>query len=330
MIITQTPLRISFFGGGTDYPEYFMAHGGATVGGSINKYTYVTVSPLTEFFNHRIRVSYSKTELVGSVDEIQHPSVRECLRFLKIEGGVEIGVLSDLPARTGLGSSSSFTVGLLHALHMFKRELVSHEQLATEAVYVERELIKERVGVQDQHTCAFGGLVRLECLKQGRVNVTPVPAARERLAALTERLMIFYTGQQRTAHEILKEQIDRTQKGAVSDELSQMKGLVDRGVEILTDGHSLADFGTLLHEGWEIKKSLSTAITNPLVDESYAAARKAGAVGGKLLGAGGGGFLLMYVEPYNQPKVRQALSQLREVDFEFEHLGSRVIFYQPQ
>lgn len=330
MIITQTPLRVSFFGGGTDYPEYFTQHGGATIGSSIDKYTYVTVSPLTEFFNHRIRVSYSKTELCAEVDEIQHPSVRECLRFLGIQGGVEIGVLSDLPARTGLGSSSSFTVGLLHALHMFKREMVSHEQLAAEAVHVERERIKERVGVQDQHTCAHGGLVHLQCLKQGRVTVTPVPTAPGRLGALQERLMIFYTGLQRTAHEVLEQQMQRTTAGTVTSELDQMKTLVNQGLEILTDGHSLADFGELLHQGWNLKKSLSSAITNPLVDESYAAARKAGAVGGKLLGAGGGGFLLLYVEPYNQPRVRQVLAGMKEVRFAFEDLGSRVVFYAQQ
>lgn len=330
MIITQTPLRVSFFGGGTDYPEYFSQHGGATIGSTINKFTYVTVSPLTEFFNHRVRVSYSKTELVGSVDEIQHPSVRECLRFLKIDGGVEIGVLSDLPARTGLGSSSSFTVGLLHALHMFKCELVSHEQLAAEAVHVERELIKERVGVQDQYTCAHGGVCYLQFARTGKINVTPVPTAPGRLSALQERLMIFYTGQQRTAHEVLVQQIERTKSGQVNQELGQMTSLVDEGLEVLTDGRDLSDFGELLDQGWQLKKRLSSSISNSLVDDAYTAARAKGALGGKLLGAGGGGFLMLYVEPYNQPAIRQALVGMKEVRFGFEDQGSRVVFYQNQ
>ena len=203
---------------------------------------------MTEFFNHRIRVSYSKTELCSSVDEIQHPSVRECLRFMEIDGGIEIGVLSDLPARTGLGSSSSFTVGLLHALHMFKRELVSHEQLAAEAVHVERELINERVGVQGRYTCAHGGVCYLQFGQTGKIDVTPVPTAPGRLDALQERLMIFYTGLQRTAHEVLQQQIERTKAGEVTRELDEMKTFVGQGLEILTDGRSLADFGGLLHE----------------------------------------------------------------------------------
>ncbi len=328
MIITQTPVRISFLGGGTDYPEYFSLHGGATLGATIDRYTYVTVSPLTRFFDHRIRISYSKTELCTAVDEIQHPSVRECLRFMNIEEGVEIAVVSDLPARTGLGSSSCFTVGLLHALHAFQGKMVSREQLAMEAVYVEREMIKERVGFQDQYTCACGGLLHLQFREQGRVDITPVTISADRARALEERLMIFYTGLQRSAHEVLKQQIEKTKSGVITSDLANLQGLVPQAVEVLSNGHDLAAVGELLHQGWLLKRRLSDAISNSFIDDAYERARKAGAIGGKLLGAGSGGFLLLYVEPYNHPSVQQALVSLRRVDFHLENGGSRVIFYQ--
>ena len=329
MIITQTPLRVSFLGGGTDYPEYFDQHGGATLGTSIDKYTYITVSPLTEFFDHSLRVSYSKTELCKAVDEVQHPAVRECLRFVGIERGVEIAVVSDLPARTGLGSSSCFTVGLLHALHAFKGELVSQEQLAVEAIRIERDLIKERVGLQDQYTCALGGLLHLNFQSLQRVIVNPVVVSSARKPALQERLLLFYTGLQRHAHDILAQQIARTQTGEITPQLGQLQDLVVDGVEILCQGRDLSAFGDLLHQGWLLKQQLSDVVSNPLIDQAYARARRAGAVGGKLLGAGGGGVLLLYVEPYNQAAVRQALADMREVKFQFENQGSRVIFYRP-
>lgn len=329
MIITRTPLRSSFVGGGTDYPEFFRAHGGATLGMSIDKYIYITVSPLTEFFDYNIRISYSKTELCSSVDDIQHPSVRECMRYLGIEGGVEIVAVSDLPARTGLGSSSSFTVGLLHALHAFKGEMVSRHQLAEEAVFVEQQLIKERVGVQDQYTCAIGGLLNLQFNGEERIDAYPMPVSKERIGALSERLMMFYTGLQRSAHEVLGKQIENTVSGAVTSQLKKMKELVAEGVEIISNGRELAAFGELLHRGWELKRGLSDAVSNPFIEDAYERARRAGAVGGKLLGAGSGGFLLVYAEPYNQPAVRQALRDLKEVTFEAENEGSRLIFYRP-
>ncbi len=330
MIITQTPLRISFFGGGTDYPEYFHQHGGATLGASIDKYTYITVNRLTPFFDYRIRVSYSRTELCRRIDEIQHPSVRECLRFMGIEHGIEIGVVTDLPARTGLGSSSSFTVGLLHALHALKGELVTPQQLAHEAVHVEREMIRERVGLQDQYTCAVGGLVYLVFSPNGRVDVRRLPVDPTRLQALQERLLIFYTGQQRDASEVLQQQIERTRSGEIRSSLAQLTGLVDDALRFIAQPQEpLARFGELLHAGWLIKRGLSDAISNPAIDGAYARARTAGAVGGKLLGAGGGGFLLLYVEPERHSAVRAALADLREVDCQFEHQGSRLIFYRP-
>jgi D-glycero-alpha-D-manno-heptose-7-phosphate kinase len=330
MIITMTPLRVSFLGGGTDYPEHFSQYGGATLATSIDQYTYITVSPLTEFFDHRIRVSYSRTELCKEVDEIQHPSVRECLKFMGIERGVEINVVSDLPARTGLGSSSSFTVGLLHALYAFQGKIVSREQLAEKAVYVEREMIRERVGLQDQYSCAYGGLVHLEFKNENRVTITPITISQTRYQALQERLMMFYTGLQRNAHDVLEQQMARTKEGVVTDYLLELGKLVQHGIEVLTAGRDLAEFGELLHQGWSLKRQLSDAISNSLIDDAYERARKVGAIGGKLLGAGGGGFLLLYVEPYNQVAVRQALADMREVNFNFENQGSRLIFYRPQ
>jgi D-glycero-alpha-D-manno-heptose-7-phosphate kinase len=247
---------------------------------------------------------------------------------MNIEEGVEIAVVSDLPARTGLGSSSCFTVGLLHALHAFQGKMVSREQLAMEAVYVEREMIKERVGFQDQYTCACGGLLHLQFREQGRVDITPITISADRARALEERLMIFYTGLQRSAHEVLKQQIEKTKSGVITSDLANLQGLVPQAVEVLSNGHDLAAVGELLHQGWLLKRRLSDAISNSFIDDAYERARKAGAIGGKLLGAGSGGFLLLYVEPYNHPSVQQALVSLRRVDFHLENGGSRVIFYQ--
>jgi D-glycero-alpha-D-manno-heptose-7-phosphate kinase len=328
MIITMTPLRVSFLGGGTDYPEHFRAHGGATLGVSINKYTYITVTPLTEFFDHRIRISYSKTELCRSVNDVQHPSVRECLRFMKIDGGVEIAVVNDLPARTGLGSSSSFTVGLLHALHAYKGEVVTQEQLGAEAVHVERDLNKERVGLQDQYLCACGGLLQLEFSGENSVHLTQMPVPESRLRALEDRLMIFYTGLQRTAHEVLEEQLARTTAGTITGYLHKLSDLVRQGSAILPGTGDLRPFGELLHQGWMLKRQCSDAVSNAMIDKAYDEARKAGAIGGKLLGAGGGGFLLVFAEPSDQPAVRKALAAMREVKFHFERGGSRLIFYR--
>ncbi len=329
MIITQTPVRVSFLGGGSDYPEYFRQHGGATLVSTIDRYTLVTVHQLTQFVDHSLRIHYSQVETVKQLDEIRHPSARACLQFLGIERGVEIHYVNDLPARTGLGSSSSATVGLLMALHAFRGEMVSREQVAQEAIHIEQEVLKERVGSQDQYASALGGFIHLEFHCDGRVRVNPIVVSRERLRFLEERLLLLYTGIQRHAHEVLDEQIARTRAGDSVKELDGLKALVGEGVEIISKGRDFADFGVLLHEGWKLKRRLSSKVTTPWIDELYERARDAGAVGGKLLGAGGGGFLLLYVEPYNQNRVRAALPELREVRFAFENGGSTVIFYRP-
>jgi len=329
MIISRTPVRVSFLGGGTDYSEYFQRRPGMTLATTINKYSYITVTPLSDFFDHSIRISYSKTELANRRDDIRHPSVRECLRFMGIERGIEIHYVGDLPARTGLGSSSSFTVGLLHALHAFKGEMVDKKKLAGEAVYVEHDLIGERVGFQDQFACAFGGLLCMTLREEGRVDVQPVVLPRGRLLAFQERLMLFYTGLQRNAHDILEEQLEKTKHGESEEHLEKLAALVPRGVEVLCDDGDLARFGELLHENWLLKKGLSGAVSTPQIDGYYEAARRAGAVGGKLCGAGGGGFLLFYAEPEKKEGVRRALAGLLEVSFTLENEGSTIVVYRP-
>lgn len=330
MIITRTPVRITFLGGGTDYPEYFLKHGGATLGMAIDKYSYITVNNLNRFHDYNFRVSYSRVELVDEVDEIQHPAVRECLRFMDIQRGVEIHYMGDLPARTGLGSSSSFTVGLLNALYALKGQIVSPEELARQSVHVEREMIGERVGVQDQYTCALGGFCHLQFDQRGTIRANPVVIRPDRLEDLQKRLVLFYTGIRRQAHKVLEEQINRTQKGEATHELSSMLELVQQALDVLCNDHRLSDFGDLLHQGWLLKRQLSSAISTPAIDKWYERARRAGAVGGKLLGAGGGGFLLFFIEPEHQDDVRKALSELRQVPIRLEEYGSQVIFYRPQ
>jgi D-glycero-alpha-D-manno-heptose-7-phosphate kinase len=323
-------LRISFLGGGTDYPDHYRKAGGQTLGVAINQYSFLVVKRLADLFDHRIRVGYSRTELVGHRDEIQHPAVRECLRYLDVDGGLEVDYIGDLPARSGLGSSSSFTVGLLHALYAFKGELVSRERLAAEAVHVEQDLLRERVGVQDQHICACGGLVRVCCPADGPVRAEPVPVSPERWTQLESHLMLMYTGIQRHAHEVLEEQLERTRAGELSDELARMRTLVDDGIRVLTDHREpLTCFGELLNVAWTTKRTLSPRVSSERIDGWYERARRLGAVGGKLLGAGGGGFLLLLVPPDKQAGVAAALPELRRVPFEFDRSGSTLIFYNP-
>lgn len=329
MIITRTPLRLSLLGGGTDYPDHFRQHGGQTLGVAIDKYSYVTVSPLAGLFDYSLRVSYSRTELAGSPGQIEHPAVRECLRFMGVESGVEIHYMGDLPARTGLGSSSSFTVALLHALHALKGQLVGPEQLAREACHVEQERLQERVGVQDQYTCAHGGFLHLAMDTSGGVSVRRVPLTAERMELLRSHFLLVYTRVRRVAHEVLAEQLQRTREGTVAGELQAMGRLVDQGLEVLSDGGSLVRFGEILHSTWELKRSLSTSVSSPQIDALYERARAAGAIGGKLVGAGAGGFVLLFVPPSGRARVEKALAEFPQVTFGFDHEGSRLVFYQP-
>jgi D-glycero-alpha-D-manno-heptose-7-phosphate kinase len=327
MIISRTPFRVSFFGGGTDYPAWLREHPGAVLGTTIDKYCYITARYLPPFFEHRSRIIYSRMEHVRqSIDEIEHPSVRETLRFLKIQEGVEIHHDGDLPARAGLGSSSSFTVGLLNVLYALRGSMATKEQLAREAIHIEQSMIRENVGCQDQVLAAFGGLNYIEFSHDGTPAVRQVTAPKTVTDGLQEHLMLFFTGFSRMASEVAVHQIRNIPNR--TSELTTMYGLVQEALKAV----SAADyplFGRLLHESWELKRSLSEKITTPEIDTIYERARKAGAAGGKILGAGGGGFILIYAEPGVKPWVRQALSGLLEIPFKFENLGSQIIFYQP-
>lgn len=327
MIISKTPLRISFFGGGTDYPDHYEEHGGEVLSTSIDKYVYITVSRLNPLFEHRIRVAYSRTELVRTVDEIVHPAVRHCLSHLGIDEGVEISVTSDLPARSGLGSSSAFTVGLLHALHAYRGKLVSQEDLAREAIHIEQKVICEKVGSQDQVAAALGGLRRIEFSRDHLFRADPLPVTQDRKRELENHLMVFFSGVTRYAEDVLTEQKQRTAMNYAT--LCEMRRQVDEGVRILCDcGRSLDDFGQLLHQAWEFKRSLSSKISSGAIDDAYAKARGAGAIGGKLLGAGGGGFLLLFAPPERHDAIRDALNPLVQIDVGLASEGSRIIYLQ--
>ncbi|MFC1452308.1 kinase [Verrucomicrobiota bacterium] len=327
MIISRTPYRVSFFGGGTDYPAWYEEHGGAVLATSINRYCYVSCRFLPPFFKHRHRIVYSRIEDVVEVEEIKHPLVRECLRFLPFSDGLEIHYDGDLPKNAGLGTSSSFAVGLLNALHALRGEMTMPRQLAREAVHVERDLCRENVGSQDQVSAAFGGLNLIEFSSGDTIQVRPITVPRERLEQFQKHLMLFFTGFSRVASHIAGEQIRNIPKK--QSELRALREFVDEGAGILTGGGSLAEFGRLLHEAWQLKRSLSDLISNDTIDGLYSAAREAGAAGGKLCGAGGGGFLLCFAEPDRQEDVRRALSSCLHVPFGFDRQGTQIIFYQP-
>jgi D-glycero-alpha-D-manno-heptose-7-phosphate kinase len=327
MIISKTPFRISFLGGGTDYPDYFNQFGGSVVSTSINQYIYITIRPVLKIHDFKYRIAYSKLEVCQNIHEIEHPVVRESLKYLNIEQGLEINIIGDLPAKTGIGSSSSFTVGFLHTLHTLKGEQVSKEQLAKEAIHVEQVLLQERVGVQDQLAAAYGGFNYMQFSKDALL-VTPVHIKAERLEQLQNNLLMFYTGLTRYASEILSEQIKNTQEQKVNVELKSINDMVQKGLHILnTETENIDNFGALMHEGWMMKKKLSSAISNNFLDDIYSKANAAGALGGKLLGAGGGGFFLMYVPEKAKQAVRLALQDLVEVDFRFENGGSQIIHH---
>ena len=328
MIISRTPFRISFFGGGTDFPEFYSRHGGATLLTTVNKYCYLSIHALSPFFKHRFRASYARTETVLDPAEFQHPLIRECLLYLKPRQGLEISHVSDLPGRTGLGTSSSFTVGLLNALHAMAGHRVTAEDLAREAIVVERERVGDAGGHQDQYAAAYGGLLRIDFSKGDRVNVKPIAVTSERILELENYLLMFYTGVEQSAKAILNEQRKRTKQNEQC--LVEMYQLVSEAETMLTRGGDLAGFGRLLHQSWELKKTLSSGISNGLIDQAYAAARKAGATGGKMLGAGGRGFLLVFAEPKKHAAIRRKLQKLREVDFKFSQEGSRIIFQSPE
>ena len=326
MIINRTPFRVSFFGGGTDYDAWFREHGGAVLSTTINRYSYISCRYLPPFFDYRNRIVWSKIETVSKHDEIIHPVVREVLKMMELQD-VEIHHDGDLPSRSGLGSSSSFTVGILHALNAMLGKMMTKEQLARTAINVEQELLKENVGVQDQIAAAYGGLNKIEIHPDGSFNVNPITLRAERLLALEDSLLLFYTGTSRLASEIAVETIRSIPNKTA--ELHRMRQMVDEGVEILNNGSDLGDFGRLLDEAWQIKRELNSKVAPKFADEIYAKARAAGALGGKLLGAGGGGFMLFFVEPERRQEVLTALEHLLVVPIKFDYSGSQIIFYDP-
>ena len=329
MIITRTPFRISFFGGGTDYPAWYKKNGGAVLSTSIDKYCYITCRYLSPFFKYKYRIIYSKLEETDNRDEIDHPSARECIGHVNPDMKIMVAYDADVSARSGLGSSSSFTVGLLNALYGLEGKKKTKTQLATEALHVEQNLIKENVGSQDQVVAAFGGLNKIEFGEKKDFKVLPIAISQEKLNFLQNHLMLFFTGFSRTASEIAAEQIKLIpQKGS---ELKTMRQMVDKAINILHDKNkNLDDFGKLLHESWQLKKSLSSQISNSAIDNIYDAGHRAGALGGKLLGAGGGGFMLFFVPPERHKKIKEKLAKFPNVPFRIEHSGSQIIYHSPQ
>ena len=329
MIITSTPLRISFFGGGTDYPVWYRERGGAVLATTIDKRCYITCRRLPPFFEYHSRISYSKIENVRRNDAIEHPSVRACLEFLGIDDGVEIHHVADLPARAGLGTSSAFTVGLLLGLYALKGQMRDKHSLAADAIHVEQEMLQEVVGAQDQVSAAHGGLNRINFNVDGSIEVNRILAAQDRLKELERHLVLYFTGFSRTASEIAHAQVQATAQR--TKELEAMLELVDEAETILTSpGRPVDEFGRLLHEGWRIKRTLTQKITNSAIDEIYEAGLDAGALGGKLCGAGGGGFMLFYVPPERKDAVRKRLKNLLCVPFSFSSRGSHVVVYEPE
>ncbi|MBM3213684.1 GHMP kinase [Candidatus Poribacteria bacterium] len=329
MLITQTPLRISFVGGGTDMPDFYLDHAGAVVSTAIDKYIYVIVK---ERFDSDIYINYSKKEIVSDVDAIEHDIVRECMRKLEVDGGVEITFLADIPSRgTGLGSSSSVTVGLLNALHAYKGELVDAEHLAREACEVEIDILRHPIGKQDQYIAAYGNFRHIEFRQDDRVDVTAVRVSPEARRSLSRSLLLFYTGIERKANAVLAEQKQNIPER--SEYFLLLKKLVPRTLELLdelnrtpTRGPLIEEFGTILHDGWLLKRQFASKVSNSQIDAMYETALEAGAIGGKLLGAGGGGFLLLCVPIDRQERVREALGHLREFPFDFVQDGSKMVF----
>ncbi len=329
MIISRTPFRISFFGGGTDYPAFYEENGGAVLSTSINKYCYVTCRYLPPFFDYKYDIRYRKREETQSISEIQHPSVRECLNFLDLDRGVEIQHNADLPAMSGLGSSSAFTVGLLNALYALKGEIRTKRQLALDAIHVEQDRIRENVGSQDQTAAAFGGFNKIEFGGPRKIWVHPITLEQGKRDFLQSHFMLFFTGFPRNASEIAGELIRKTPEK--KKELKTMMEMVEEAINVLNGRQEgYIDFGKLLHEAWTVKRSLTPRITSPLIDEIYKAAIEAGALGGKLLGAGGGGFMLLFAKPEIQHKVKEKLNKLLYVPFSFHDLGSQIVYYAPE
>lgn len=328
MVISRTPFRISFFGGGTDYPAWYLKNGGAVLSSTVDKYCYISVRYLPPFFEHKHRIVYSFIENVRSIGEIKHPAVKAILRYMHIDKGLEIHHDGDLPARSGIASSSTFTVGMLNAFYALKGSMISKAELAKKAIHVERDILKENVGSQDQVAVTYGGLNKIVFHNDNSFRVEPVTIIKTRVKELESHLMLIFTGISRYASEIAISQIRNTQNK--KKELVAIHEMVNYAVEILNNNTNIAKFGKLLHSAWQLKKSLSEKVSNPTINCIYAEALRCGAVGGKVLGAGGGGFMLLFVPPEKRKKLKQGLHKFIEVKFAFENNGSQIIYYNPQ
>lgn len=328
MIITKTPYRISFFGGGTDLNQWFSENGGAVISTSIDKYCYISCRYLPKFFDHKYRFVYSQIEDVLEINDIKHPAIKGLLKHLNWEQGIELHHDGDLPARSGLGSSSSFTVGMLNALSALQGKYISKNDLAKQAIFIEQKVLNENVGCQDQIAAAYGGFNKIEFYGEDSFKVSPIIIPDDRLNKLQDNLLLFFTGISRFASEIEKSKI--VNFSTKKNELSKMHEMVDISIDILLNQEkNIDDFGFLLNEGWQYKKSLSRLVSNNEVDTIYNSALKSGALGGKLLGAGGGGFILFYAPKENHHSIIKNLNHLIHVPFKFENLGSTVALYQP-
>jgi len=329
MIISRTPFRISLFGGGTDYPEWYNNYNGCVINATINKYCYITARYLPPFFDYKHRIRYYLHEQANNLEQIKHPSVRETAKYLNIDKGIEIVHNADLPARSGLGSSSTFTVGLLNAFYGLKNYMPTKRELALNAIHIEQNLIKEFVGSQDQTAAAFGGLNRIIFSENNLIDVDPILISEDRLIQLQNNLMLFFTGFARNASDIAKEQIKITLEK--TKELNNIFEICSEGFSVLNNkNESLDTIGKLLNEQWIIKRTLTDKITNSNINEIYDAGMEAGAIGGKLLGAGAGGFILFYVPQENQIAVKNVLKTKLFVPFRFENTGSKIIYYSHQ
>lgn len=326
MVITQTPFRMSFFGGGTDFPLFYEEHGGAVISTSFDKYCYVTVRHLPPFFEYRNELVYSRIERTQNPDEIVHPLIREGMRWKDMHD-LRITYEGDLPARTGLGTSSSFAVGMLLAFEALKGKYVSKRSLAEDAIHLERVLCNESGGVQDQIAASFGGLNRIYFSRDG-FQVNPIIMPKQRKEILNKNLMLFFTGFSRFSTNI--QQVHQMSIKEKERQLMETLSLVDEAESVLTGKGDLGEFGKLLDVGWRLKRGINHLVSSDTIDGLYVKALKAGAIGGKLLGAGGGGFLLFYVEPDRQDDVRTALATLKEVPFRFEEGGTRIIYFVPE
>lgn len=327
MIITQTPFRMSFFGGGTDFPGFFNEYGGSVISTTFDKYCYVNVRHLPRFFEYSSEIVYAKMERVKCVDEIEHPAVREAMKYLDMHE-LRLTYEADLPARSGLGTSSSFAVGMLNAFHALKGKYADKRKLAKEAIYLERVLCQESGGIQDQIAAAYGGLNRIN-FAHDDFEVIPVIISPERKRELNDNLMLFFTGFARFSSDIAQTQ-EKAIKEKKNQQLLEMLKLVDEAEHVLTSKGDLNEFGRLLDYTWKLKRGITSSISNNSIDALYQKAINAGAIGGKLLGAGGGGFLLFYVERDKQKAVRKAMDNLLYVPFEFENGGTKVLHYTPE